>query len=164
MSYLQAVGMGAVAGMRSMSAPALVSHQLTDNHSDALDKAGLSFMADPNVAAGLKILAAGEMVADKTPWIPDRTHPVSLVGRATSGALVGAALCAKRGESCEIGGLLGALSALAATYAMYHFRTWASKEWDVPDAVLGVVEDVLVVSAGSCLLGFTSPANDPVEL
>jgi uncharacterized membrane protein len=149
MSYLHAVEMGAVAGMRSMAAPAMVSDRLSRADGHAPEEGIIGFLADPAVAKGLKALAAGEMLADKTPWIPDRTASISLVGRGMAGALVGAALCARR-DGCrpEVGALLGMASALAATYAAFHLRRALARELHVPDPVLGAVEDALVVAAG----------------
>src|SRR5437588_9286113 len=106
MSYLQAVGMGAVAGMRSMAAPALVSDRLSKDE-EAAGTGLVGFMAQPRVALGFKLLAAAEAIADKTPWVPDRTSPPALVGRAVAGALVGAVLCARDGERPEVGAALG---------------------------------------------------------
>src|SRR4051812_4406680 len=88
--YLRAAGLGAVAGLRAFSAPALLSRQLS--RSDR--KEGVtSLLGSPTVATVLGALAVGEIVADKMPWMPNRTDPPGLIARAGSGAFVGATIC-----------------------------------------------------------------------
>ena len=84
------IGFAAIAGMRSMSAPALLSHYLTRNPSWLLLSSPLRVLQKPLVARGFKLAAAGEMVMDKLPGTPDRIAPPVLLGRLLSGALVGA--------------------------------------------------------------------------
>lgn len=152
MSYWKAIGMGAVAGMRCMAAAALVSERLANARGEPLQDSPLHFLANPGVAAGLKALAAGEMVADKTPWIPDRTSPPALGGRILVGALVGAALCSRKDYRPEVGALLGVAGAVASTYGMYHLRRDLGKELNIPDPLLAVGEDFAVCIAGGKLL------------
>jgi uncharacterized membrane protein len=157
MSYLKAIGMGVVAGLRSMTAPAQVSHHLANTDSSALAGTPLAFMAKRDVAAGFTGLALGEMVADKLPIMPNRTDPPGLIGRALSGALVGAALCTQEKKCAWTGAVLGSASAVAATFAAYHLRKEIG-ELGVPDLLVAVGEDVLAVSTGQCVL--TSPATE----
>ena len=109
--YLKAIGIGLISGLRSMAAPALVSAHYAARDPNPLDGSPLRPLATPGAAAALKLLAAGEVLADKTPWIPDRTSPPALVGRAASGAVVGAAVCAAEGECPGTGALAGCLAA-----------------------------------------------------
>ena len=88
--FWPAVGFATLAGLRSMSAPAFLSHLLTHQPTSGLDGSPLRLLQKPLVATGLKLMAAGEMVADKLPGMPDRTAPSVLLGRLLSGALVGA--------------------------------------------------------------------------
>jgi uncharacterized membrane protein len=152
MSYLKAAGLGVVAGMRSMTAPALISHELARTHDASVEQSSLRFLCTSEAAAAFKVLAAGEVAADKTPWIPDRTSPVGLIGRGLSGALVGAALCT--GNEClpEAGAAIGALSALAAAFAAYHLRKRLGRELRVPDPVIGVLEDAAAAGFGLLIL------------
>ena len=152
MSYWKAIGMGVVAGMRSMAAPALVSERLANAGGEPLRDSPLHFLAEPGVAAGLKTLATVEMVADKTPWIPNRTSPPALAGRILAGALVGAALCSRKDYQPEVGALLGAAGAVASTYAMFHLRRDLGEPLNIPDVVLAVAEDFAVCNLGGRLL------------
>src|SRR5438128_1957274 len=80
----------------------------------------------------LKVLAAGELVADKLPWIPDRTSPVALVGRAFTGAVSGMDVAQRDGGRPEAGAVLGAVSAVAASFAAYHLRRELRRRTHVP--------------------------------
>ncbi len=90
----------------------------------------------------------GQALADKLPFTPRRTHPVSLVARAASGALVGAAVSPRARRQ---GPAIGGLSALAGTFLAYRLRRFATATLRVPNVLAGVVEDVLVAGAGSRL-------------
>jgi uncharacterized membrane protein len=148
MSYRQAVEMGALAGLRSMAAPAMVSEHLSRDEGARGRESPLPFLAAPGVALGLKVLAAGEMVADKTPWIPDRTSPFPLAGRGVMGALVGAALSSGEGLRPEVGAALGGASAVAAAHAAYQLRRRLGEATRLPDPLLGAIEDLVVVACG----------------
>lgn len=152
MSYLKALGLGIVAGMRSMTPPALIAHELRRTGSRELDESPLRFLTTAQAAEVTRILAAGEIMADKTPWIPDRISPPGLVGRGVSGALAGAALCSGDGnEEPVVGAVVGAAAALASAFAAYHLRKRLG-EAGIPDPVLAAAEDVLAVGGGLLIL------------
>ena len=149
-AYAQAVGMGAVAGMRTMSAPALLSHRLsTEASKDGLENNPL---ASPNTAAIFRVLAAGEIIADKLPFMPARTSPPSLLARAGSGALVGATLFAARKEPPALGAVIGAAAAVASAFAMLYLRRNAGRKLNVPDPVVALAEDALAIGGGLSVL------------
>jgi uncharacterized membrane protein len=150
--YVKAICMGVIAGMRSMSAPALVSNHLAHHDSEELANSSFSFMGSPRVAQALKIAALGEMVADKLPIIPDRISPGPLAARILSGALCGASLCTAEGARAPIGAIGGGLSAIASAYAFYHLRQKLGATRILPDAALGLSEDALVVCTGLTVL------------
>ena len=146
------IGFAAIAGMRSMSAPALLSHYLTRNPSWLLLSSPLRALQKPLVARGLKLAAAGEMVMDKLPGTPDRIAPPVLLGRLLSGALVGAAVYKSREGSSAAGAVVGGLGAVAATFISYALRVGISKQANWPVAAVGVGEDALVLGSGAALL------------
>lgn len=152
-TFARAIGMGVIAGMRSMAAPALVSNHFAHNASKSLSRTPFRVMASSRTAGALKAFALGEMVADKLPMIPARVSPGPLAARAMSGGLCGASVFAAEGERPGIGGLAGALAAIASAYAFYHLRRRVGEESKVPDAALGLTEDALVVGGGLCILG-----------
>jgi uncharacterized membrane protein len=147
--YLRAAGLGAVAGLRTFSAPALLSRQMS--RSDR-NEGVTSILGSPNVTAVLGVLAVGEIVADKMPWMPNRTDPLGLIARAGSGALVGATICRAKGRSTVAGALFGATAAIAAAFAGYHLRRAATRELGLPDAFVAVLEDTVAVRGGTRLL------------
>jgi uncharacterized membrane protein len=149
--YLQSIFMGIIAGMRSMSAPALVSDYLADKQSPEIENSNFKLLASENVATTFKVLAVGEMIADKTPFIPNRISPAPLIGRAISGAICGASLCRDKGERSEVGALAGGLSALASAYGVYYLRKRLGEE-GIPDVLLGLIEDSIVIKAGMSIL------------
>jgi uncharacterized membrane protein len=151
-SYVKAICMGVIAGMRSMSAPAFTSSYLAQKHSKQLADSPFSLMGSPQVAKVLKVATLGEMVADQLPGIGARTAPGPLVARALSGALCGAAICTAEGERAEVGALAGALSAIGSAYAFYHLRRELGESQKIPDAALGLTEDAIVLG-GRFLLG-----------
>ena len=145
--FLRAFGLGAVAGMRSLTAPALLrSWTARQRH---LAPTPLDHVATPTVLA---VMAAGELVADKLPFTPDRTSPPSVVFRALSGALVGGSFCMANRRSPVAGALIGAVGAVAATYAAFHVRRWLVKERGLPDAVVALAEDAATNALGRSLL------------
>ena len=146
--YLRALGMGAVAGLRSMTAPALFSYMATRHNDSALVKTPLGNLASPQVAGTLCALAVGELIVDKLPQAPNRTVPVSVVFRALSGGVIGAAICAEEGESSAAGAVLGVLGAVAATYGAFHLRQTADRKSGLPDPVIALVEDIIAIGGG----------------
>jgi uncharacterized membrane protein len=151
-TYARAVAIGIIAGMRSMSAPALVSNHLAHDGSENLPDNPLMILASPKTARVLKILAIGEMVADKLPIVPARVSAGPLVARVISGGVSGAAVCGAAKGRTEVGALLGGLAAIAGAYGFYHLRRRVGQETAVPDPVLGMAEDAIVVVGGRMLL------------
>ncbi|GAA4048447.1 DUF4126 family protein [Hymenobacter glaciei] len=150
--FWPAIGFATLAGMRSMSAPAYLSHYLSRNPSWLLLNSPLRALQKPLVATGFKLAAAGEMVMDKLPGTPDRIAPPVLLGRLLSGALVGAAVYKSRAGSSATGAVVGGLGAVVATFISYALRVGISKQANWPVAAVGVGEDALVLSSGTALL------------
>ena len=146
------LGFATLAGMRSMSAPAFLSHYLTQHPTRNLRFSPLRVLQKPLVATGFRLAAAGEMVADKLPSTPDRIAPPVLLGRLLSGALVGAAWYKSRRGSSATGALVGGLGAVAATFVSYALRMGISKRMGWQVAAVGVAEDALVLGSGAVLL------------
>ena len=132
-----------------MAAPALVSYKAASNDKGGMTKARLYL---PEAATILAALAAGEMIADKLPGMPDRISPLALVARAGSGAAVGAAVSAAGQKSRIIGAVVGALAAVGSAYASYYLRRKASEGLGVADPVVALAEDALVIAGGLCVL------------
>lgn len=145
--FLRAFGLGVVAGMRSLTAPALLRSWMSRQRN--LAPTPLDHVVTPTALA---IAAAGELVADKLPFTPDRTAPPSVAFRALSGALVGGSFCAANRRSPVAGALMGAAGAVAATYAAFHIRRYLVKEKGLPDVVVALAEDAATNALGRSLL------------
>ena len=146
--YLRAVSIGAVAGMRSASAPALTSHYFAKNPSLFLDSSPLKGIGLTTTANVLKFMALGELVADKLPFVPPRTQPGPLGARAVSGGVCGAAVFLAEGERAEIGAALGAASAVASSFLFMSLRHVIGKAAKLPDPVVALAEDGLMLGIG----------------
>ena len=92
------VALSALAGNRSMSAPAAFSRFVTARHAGQTLPAPASYLNDPLIADGLALLAAGELIADKLPFTPNRTDLLPLLGRGVFGGMVGAGVSAIQGK------------------------------------------------------------------
>ncbi len=112
----------------------------------------LGFLENAATAKSLAIAAVGELVADKLPFLPKRTKAPSLIWRAISGALSGAAITSSRKRSALAGAVIGAAAAVGATYGAYELRRWAHDRFEIPDPMLAIVEDVLVAGCGVLVL------------
>src|SRR5436305_14503501 len=83
---------GVIAGLRSMTAPAVVSWGARLGWID-LRGSHLAFLGSTTAVIVLSVLALGELVADKLPFTPSRTALLPLSFRVLSGAGCGAAVC-----------------------------------------------------------------------
>ena len=144
----RALGLGAVAGVRSMSAPALLSRAASRSEIEGIEDTLFAFLASPRAARILTVLAIGEALADKLPFSPDRISVPGLIGRMGSGGLVGAALFAAAERRTTIGAGLGLLSAAAASYPSYYLRVKTQEKLGAPNWAVGLVEDALAEGAG----------------
>jgi uncharacterized membrane protein len=159
--YGGAAVLGAVSGMRSMAAPAIVS-RLAHTGLLPLADSQIKFLGHKNSAKTMALMAAGEMIADKLPFIPNRTAVFPLVTRAVSGALSGTAFVKARKGSVALGALIGSLAAVGASYGAYKLRKSLGKKLHVPDPVIAVAEDALVAACGFALLRALKPTEAAV--
>lgn len=150
-SYLQVIGAGLLAGMRSMTAPALISSQLAGGSLEG-ENAPLGVLGSSKANTAFRLLAIGELVGDKLPGVPARTQLPSLIVRSISGALVGAVINNVKGRSPAIGATVGGAAAIVGTYASYHLRRTMKSALHMPDPVLGAMEDAVVLGAGRVLM------------
>jgi uncharacterized membrane protein len=144
--------MGAITGLRSTAGPAALSRAASNGRIDGLEDTPFAALGSPGISTALRIMELGELIADKLPMTPSRTSLFPLLGRAASGALVGAALFVSEKRRAEAGAVLGALSAATAAYAGESLRTWIGEKLGVPDLIVGLLEDGLVLLSGTLLL------------
>jgi uncharacterized membrane protein len=143
---LTAVALGTIAGLRSMAAPALLTHELS-SHSRSKRSTLEKLITSEGVARVMALLAGGEMLADKAPEMPNRTDMVPLAGRAMLGSLSAAAFASHKKYPIAVPAAVGAISAVASTYASFHLRRMASERFKLPDQIFGLIEDAVVMAA-----------------
>ena len=118
------LALGAITGMRSTAGAATLAYE----------HGGL-------VRDVFALLAAGEMVADKLPFIGDRIDAGPLAARALMGAAVGAAVAYEERDNLLVGGLVGAATAVAVAHLAFHAR----KRLAQSSPIGGAIEDALVM-------------------
>lgn len=143
-AYGLAFGIGVIAGLRALTAPAAVSLAA---HFKWLKLAGtaLAFIGSTAVAVILSILAIAEIVNDKLPKTPARTAAPSFIFRMVTGAFSGAAICLATGHSIVAGVALGAIGAVIGTVGGYHTRRALVTRVKIPDFTVALVEDAVAI-------------------
>lgn len=138
---------GCVAGLRSMTAPAIVcaAAYLHWIHPEGTP---LAFMAAIATLWIFAIFAIGELIVDKLPRTPPRTAPMGLIARIVTGALCGATVAASSDRSIAIGALLGAGGGIFGAFAGYNIRHGLVIHMNVPDIIIAVIEDLLAITGG----------------
>lgn len=147
LALLLAFGIGVVAGLRSMTAPAVVAWAA---HIGWINLHGspMAFMRSLWAVAIFTILAVGELVADKLPTTPARTAPVGLIARIVTGALAGACLAFAGGAALWFGAVAGACGAIAGAFAGKQARGGLVRALHVPDFAIAVPEDLIAIGLG----------------
>lgn len=135
---------GVVAGLRSLTAPAVVAFAARQGWMN-LHNTALSFMGSTAAFAIFALLALGELVADKLPSTPSRTAPLGLGARIVTGGLCGACVTLAGSQSLILGAVVGIVGGLAGTYGGYQARTGLVKALKVPDFVVALIEDVIAI-------------------
>lgn len=138
--------LGAATGMRSMTAAAELSAALGDRPIPPRSPTAARLLARPVVGTVLRVAAAGEMVGDKLPVVPDRIEPGPLLGRVAIGAALGAVVASEAGESGSLGALAGGAAALGATVLAFHLRRAVTARAGAPDLPIALAEDWLAVA------------------
>jgi uncharacterized membrane protein len=140
--FVLALGIGIVAGLRSLTAPAVVAWAAHLNWLN-LHGSPLAFMGSTAAVAIFSVLAIGELVTDKLPSTGKRTAPASLVARIITGGLAGACLCASAGQSLFVGALLGGIGGVIGAFLGYHVRR--SLDTHIRDVVVALCEDAIAI-------------------
>jgi len=149
---LRAAGLGAIAGLRTMAAPAALSRAAVHGRIGSLRDTPFAVLGSSKVSTLLTLFEVGELIGDKLSITPSRTSPPPLLGRAASGAVAGAALFVSSGRRAAAGGVLGAASAVVAAYAGERLRSQTGERLGVPDPIVALLEDGIVLFGTSRLL------------
>jgi uncharacterized membrane protein len=142
-----AFAIGGVAGLRSMTAPAVVAWAAYSGWIN-IHGSPVEFMGSVWAVGILTLMAAGEFVADKLPSTPSRTAPLGLGARFVTGALSGACLAVAGDASLWLGALAGAAGGIAGAFAGHRARAGLVRAFHVRDFVIAVAEDLFAIGLG----------------
>jgi uncharacterized membrane protein len=144
MSFLLAFAIGVVAGLRSLTAPAIAAWAAHLGWID-LSSTPLAWLGSAAAAYILLACMLAELVADKLPQTPNRTALGPFLGRVLLGGLAGAAVTAGAGRSLALGAVLGGLGGIVGTFGGFKARTGLVRALKVPDYVAAILEDIVAV-------------------
>ncbi len=150
--FAKTLGLGAIGGLRSMSAPAVVSRAVATGRLDNVEDTPFQMLGSRPVSTTLRVLQFGELLGDKLPMTPSRTAALPLLGRMASGAIAGTTLFASENRSSVLGGIIGAGAAVTSAFAGERLRALVAEKTGVPDPLLALLEDAVVLICGSRLL------------
>lgn len=147
LALLLAFGVGVVAGLRSMTAPAVIAWAA---HLGWINLSGshVAFMSSPWAVGILTLAAIGEFVADLLPNTPPRTAAAGLVARIVTGSLSGACVGVAGSASPWAAALLGAVGALAGAFGGYQVRVSLVRALRIPDFAIAIPEDLVAIGLG----------------
>src|ERR1035438_5438166 len=141
---LLALGIGVVAGLRSLTAPAVVAWAA---HLGWINLHGspMAFMGSVWAVVIFTVLAVVELVADQLPTTPSRTAPVGLSARIVTGALSGACLGIAGSSVLWVGAIAGA-------FGGYQARVGLVRILRVSDFAIAIPEDLVAIGLGLLLV------------
>jgi uncharacterized membrane protein len=146
MNYILALafGIGVVAGLRALTAPAAVAWAAYLGRLNLHDSP-LAFMASTWSIVLFSALALFELVGDLLPTTPSRTAPAPLAARLISGGFCGAGVCASANQSLFFGATLGAVGALAGAFGGYELRKRLVAGLNIKDIFIAIPEDLIAI-------------------
>ena len=103
----------------------------------------------------LAVAALGEMVVDKLPLIPSRSSTALLIPRALAGAWVAKTVMEEEGIDEPFAPVYGAAIAIGTATVAPMLRGILRRVLRIPDPVLGMAEDYLILKTGSEAVGVT---------
>ena len=145
--FVLAFALGVVAGLRSFTAPTVVSWAARLRWLD-LQHTWLAFLGYAVTPYVFTAFAIFELVMDKLPKTPSRKKPAGFAARIVLGAFSGTALCVAAQHSPAAGAVLGGLGGVAGTLGGYEARTRLVKGLRVPDFLIALLEDAVAVGGG----------------
>jgi uncharacterized membrane protein len=148
---LSAFSIGIVAGLRTMIAPAAVSWAAHLHRLDLQDSR-LAWLGSTFAISTISVLGLGELIADKLPFVPNRTSLLPMAFRILSGAICGGALCLSANRLILPGTLLGGLGAINGAFGGFQVRRLLVKYLKIPDTAIALAEDGLAIGVGFFLV------------
>lgn len=143
--------LGCLNGLRSMAVPAVVAWAAYLGYLD-LAATRLAFLGHPVTVGLLTLLGIAELIADKLPGIPPRTHPVGLLARLAMGVFTGGSLALAGGQAAYLGAIFGAVGAMVGAFGGLALRTRLVQKFKIPDFVVATFEDLVAVGGAALLV------------
>ncbi len=149
-----AAGIGLLVGLRTFGAPAVLSRAsrrgLISPHSR------LGFLSSPRAARLLTVAAAGEMIADKLPFMVSRLQPGSLAARAVSGAMCGATMAAQETDDAEIliAAAIAGTAAIGGAYVGHHLRRTLARRFPAASLAVAMCEDSIAIGGALAIMSY----------
>lgn len=142
-----AFGVGIVAGLRSLMAPAIICWAVFLGWLN-LTGTPFAFMGSKFTLVIVTALALGELVGDKLPKTPSRTTRGPLLARCVMGGLTGACLFAGARQAIAVGLFLGIVGAIVGAFAGYQIRRRVVHKLGGKDFYVALTEDLIAIGLG----------------
>lgn len=110
-----------------------------------LGDSALAFLASPISVGIFSLLAIGELIGDKLPFIPSRTEIGPILVRLISGGLGGASLAISANQSLVAGVVPGATGAVVGAFVGYETRKRLVASTGLKDFYVALPEDLLAI-------------------
>ncbi|PRC43175.1 DUF4126 domain-containing protein [Mycobacterium sp. ITM-2017-0098] len=140
---------GVVAGLRAMTAPAVVAWGAMLGWIDVTDKWS-EWMGHPITVTVLTILLIGELITDQLPKTPSRKVPAQFAARLITGgfagAVIGSAFFSVAGTISALGA--GVIGAVLGTMAGAELRSRLAASNNGKDRPGAFIEDFIAVAGG----------------
>jgi uncharacterized membrane protein len=149
-----AVGIGVVAGLRALAAPAVLAWA-AKRRWIRLGSSPFATIISAKASKRITGLAVSELIADKLPFTPSRLKARPLTTRIVSGAVCGATIYGVVKRPLIEGAVLGGVGAIAGAFAGYHMRKRLSR--DMPDLGVAALEDALAIGGGLLITALAAP-------
>lgn len=146
-----AFGIGVVAGLRSLTAPAVVAWAAYLGWINLVGSR-LAFMDSMWAVVIFTLAALGEFVGDLLPLTPARTAPLGLTIRILMGLLTGACLGIAGGASPWLAAVVGAIGAIAGAFGGCQARVRLVRALHAPDFAIAAPEDLVAIGLGLLLV------------
>ena len=151
---LLALLIGVVAGLRSLTAPAVVAWAAFLGWIN-LNATWASWMANIIAVIAFTVLAVGEVITDKLPKTPARTAVPSFTARIIMGGFSGAVIGAAWHWTFTALGA-GVIGAVLGTLGGYHARKGLVAAIRGRDLPIALLEDAIAILGGFAILAATA--------
>jgi uncharacterized membrane protein len=149
-----AVGIGVVAGLRALTAPAVLAWA-AERKWIRVGNSPFATIISAKATKRITDLAVSELIADKLPFTPSRLKAGPLASRIVSGAVCGATIYGVVKRPLMEGAVLGGVGAIGGAFAGYHMRKRLSR--DKPNLGIAVLEDALAIGGGILITALAAP-------